>query len=159
MPVRVQWSRFVHLDCDPTNSLGVNAPSDLNMKEQPGVDAADLETVAKLIVDLTALVSNLLACTPAAKPWQQQLRRQLLAADVHLQVLRMTIVLERADEETLDAARKLAPCLGLAAAGVGQGRADHTTRDGVRLSATLARHLNLRLSTLASPKPETAPSS
>lgn len=116
------------------------------MESSTAAAEARVEGIAKLVVDITGLSAALQSATVPGKPWQRQLLRDLQEADTHLQILRMTIAMDRDDGEVLAAARSLAAVLTRSAAGIGQGRADQGTRDGARLLAALARELHTRLS-------------
>ncbi|PTT81700.1 hypothetical protein DBR42_17800 [Pelomonas sp. HMWF004] len=103
------------------------------------------EGVARIVVDLTGLLAALQSATVPGKPWQRQLLRDLEEGDRHLQVLRLTIAMNRRDAEVLTAACSLVSVLTRAASTIGRGRADQGTRDATRLLAGLGRELQLRL--------------
>lgn len=108
----------------------------------------ELESTGKAINDLTELVRALLTALPSTKPWQRQLRAQLSEVDGRLQILRMTIALERHDDEIRQAAEQL--LLGLRAAnqyGAG-GRTDAATRAAVKLALRMGQQIS---SGIASP--------
>lgn len=107
------------------------------------------EGVAKIVVDLTGLLAALRSATIPGKPWQRQLLRDLDEADTHLQILRLTIALNRRDDEVLSAVRSLTSVLTRAASTIGRGRADQGTRDATRLLAGLAKELHARLEAYA----------
>lgn len=108
-------------------------------------EAVCAEGVAKIVVDLTGLLAALQSATIPGKPWQRQLLRDLDEADTHLQILRLTIAMNRRDDEVLSAARSLTSVLTRAASSIGRGRADQGTRDATRLLAGLAKELDARL--------------
>lgn len=109
------------------------------------VEEAQAEGVAKIVVDLTGLLDALQSVTVPGKPWQRQLLRDLTEADKQLQILRLTIAMDRQDVEILDAAGALSSVLLNAALAIGRGRADQGTRDATRLLAGLAKELHARL--------------
>ncbi len=90
-----------------------------------------LEGVAKQIKDLEQLVTLLLQGLSRAKPWQRQLAAHLADLDTQLQVLRLTVTLERHVDEILVAAVHVAGCCRLAAAALAGSRVDPTTRTAV----------------------------
>jgi hypothetical protein len=97
------------------------------------------ERVAKLIGDLDDLVRLLRTALPRTKPWQRQLAEHLAAAYQLIEVLRLTVALERADSEILAAAKALnAACQRVESATAGS-RADATTKASVRLALNLSR--------------------
>lgn len=100
------------------------------------------ERMAKLIVDLTGLLDALRSATVPTKPWQRQLLRDLEEAERQLQVLRLTIAMERHDDEICAAAHELHSTLGRSTAVVSRGRADEATRGAMRLLTALANELN-----------------
>lgn len=101
----------------------------------------DLMAIAKTIGNLDDLVRALGNGLSRAKPWQRQLTSRLGEIDRNLQVLHMTVALERTDHEILSAAVNLsAECrsVGLAVAG---SRADLAIKGAVRLIAEMAAQL------------------
>jgi hypothetical protein len=116
------------------------------------MDFEELKSTGKTIHDLTELVHALLTALPAAKPWQRQMRAQLSDVDSRLQVLRMTIAMEKRDDEIREAADQL--LMGLRAAnqhGAG-GRTDAATRAAVRLALRMGQQISTALaSPLAEP--------
>lgn len=98
-----------------------------------------LQGTAKVLTDLDLLIRALLATVPAAKPWQRQLCTYLTNADGLLQVLRMSVVMDRSDAEVLQAARDLVVPLKAANAYVNAGRADAGTKKGVQLAYQLSQ--------------------
>ena len=105
------------------------------------MDSDELRTTAKLIQDLTGLVQALLTALPEIKPWQRQLRAQLADVDGRLQILRMSIAMERSDADIWEAAEQL--MLGLRAAnlhGAG-GRTDAATRSAVKLALRMGEEI------------------
>lgn len=97
-----------------------------------------LESLMKTIGDLDGLVQGLLTTLPPAKPWQRQLRKQLSEIDRHIEVLRLTISLERDHSEILQAALVAHRALQLANGTLAGGRADGNTRAALQVSERLA---------------------
>ena len=104
-----------------------------------------LEGVAKLIKDLEQLVTLLLQGLSRAKAWQRQLAAHLADLDTQLQVLRLTVTLERQVDEILVAALHVAGSCRLAAAALTGSRADPTTRAAVHLIVDLANSIHAGL--------------
>lgn len=103
--------------------------------------AHDLAGTAKSIKDLDLLLRALLTSLPTAKPWQRQLRLHLVDADGLLQVLRMTISMDRSQPELLQAAKDLLAPLRAANVYVGAGRADAGTKQAVNLGYGLGQRI------------------
>lgn len=95
----------------------------------------------KQVNDLDDLVKALIRLTPLSKPWQRSLRSQLLDADRHIQILRMTVLLARSDAEVKAAARDLSNGLTAADASVARGRADETTKAALALASSLSKRI------------------
>lgn len=104
-----------------------------------------LEGVAKLIKDLEQLVTLLRQGLSRAKPWQRQLAAHLVDVDAQLQVLRLTVALERQTDEILTAAAHVVGCCRLAAAALAGSRVDPTTRTAVHLIVDLANRIQTDL--------------
>jgi hypothetical protein len=111
----------------------MDAPTPLPMP------APELEGIAKAIKDLDLLLRALHTSLPSSKPWQRQLKLHLSDADRLLQVLRMTVSMDRRAVEILQAARDLLVPLRAANVYVGAGRADAGTKQAVRLGFDLAQ--------------------
>lgn len=107
-----------------------------------------LEGVAKLIKDLEQLVVLLRQGLSRAKPWQRQLAAHLVDVDTQLQVLRLTVTLERQTDEILMAAVHVAGSCRLAAAALAGSRVDPTTRTAVHLIVGLANRIHADLDRL-----------
>ncbi len=105
-------------------------------------DPTVLESLAKLIQDLEQLITLLLKGLSRAKPWQRQLAGHLVDVDRQLQVLRLTVAMERRDPEILEAAEHLAGICGLSAAALAGSRVDPTTRTAVHLIGDLAARIH-----------------
>jgi hypothetical protein len=101
--------------------------------------APELESIAKSIRDLDALIRALLTYMPASKPWQRQLRIHLVDADRLLQVWRMTVAMERSDGDIRMAAHDMLVPLRAAIVFSGSGRADAGTKQAIRLAFDLAQ--------------------
>jgi hypothetical protein len=117
--------------------------ADERRKSRPGnhEPPADLVAVAKVIIDLHDLVRLVAKGLSRAKPWQRQLDSRLAEVEGLLQVLRMTVALERADHEILRAAETLCAECGSIGLAISGSRADQTTKAAVRLIAHLATDL------------------
>lgn len=98
---------------------------------------ADLRRIVKQINDLDGLVKALLGSISPTKPWRRKLLLQLAEVDRHLQIVRMTISLEKSDEELVDAAASLVTSLKIANGHGASGRADFGTRNAVQLTVNL----------------------
>ena len=97
-----------------------------------------LQNIAKAMGDLDDLVRLLCKGLPRAKPWQRQLVSQLSELDRLLQVLRMTVVIDRSDSEILAAAEDLCVTCRKTAAAIVGSRCDLDTKAAVRLVTDLA---------------------
>jgi small nuclear ribonucleoprotein (snRNP)-like protein len=97
-----------------------------------------MQAVAKSIVDITELVSLLQRGLGQGTTWERQLAGHLVDVDRQLNLLRLTVAMERQDSEILEAAQSLAAACRLAAAVLGGSRADPTTRAAVKLVVDLA---------------------
>lgn len=94
--------------------------------------------MAKSLADLDELVALVARGLPRAKPWQRLLGNQLFEIDRALQVLRMTMVMDRADAEILAAAEVLCAECRKARTAIASSRSDLTTKAAVRLIVDLA---------------------
>lgn len=97
-----------------------------------------LANIAKAMGDMDDLVRLLGKGLSRAKPWQRQLATQLSELDRLLQVLRMTIVIERTDSEISDAAEALCVACRKTAAAIVGGRCDLDSKAAVHLVTDLA---------------------
>ncbi len=97
-----------------------------------------LLNIAKAMGDMDDLVRLLGKGLSRAKPWQRQLVSQLSELDRRLQVLRMTIVIERTDSDILDAAEDLCVTCRKTSAAIVGSRCDLDTKAAVRLVTDLA---------------------
>ncbi len=109
-----------------------------------------LANIAKAMADLDDLVRLLGKGLSRAKPWQRQLASQLSELDRLLQVLRMTIVLERTDSEILAGAEALRIACRKTSAATGVSRCDRDTKAAILLIADLANGVREELRRLDS---------
>lgn len=100
-----------------------------------------LEAIAKAIGDLDDLVGLINRALPRAKPWQRQLSSHLADVDRTIQILRMTVAMERSDTEILEAARTVEASCRRAELAISATRADLTTKASVRLALQLGLKL------------------
>lgn len=112
------------------------------------LDPSVLASLAKLIRDLQELVTLLKSGLSRAKPWQRQLAGHLVEVDQHLQVLRLTVAMERHDAEIVDAAERVTSACRLTAAALAGSRVDPTTRTAVHLIVDLASRIHASLGQL-----------
>lgn len=115
--------------------------------QQPEADIR-LALTAKAIADFDSTVSALVKIFPPAKVWQRQLRAFLLEADRSLQVLRLTVAMDRPGSERRDAGKSLLSALRAADMLVGRSRADVGIKDAVRMAHALAQQAQRRLADL-----------
>lgn len=108
----------------------------------PELGSSVVVEAAKAIKDLDLLVRALLTSVPDSKPWQRQLRAQLSEADRTMQVLRLTIAMDREAVELRQAAKNLLSVFLGANARVHAGRADQCTRAAIQLGLGLTKKLN-----------------
>lgn len=111
----------------------------------PDSAAAHLEAIAKGTNDVDSLIQGLLAKVPPAKPWQRQLLLQLAEADRRLEILRLTISLERGAQEILAAAEQVRLILQAAHMQIVGGRADAQTKAAVQVAARMAGLVSMLL--------------
>ncbi|RTL45287.1 MAG: hypothetical protein EKK53_06620 [Burkholderiales bacterium] len=104
-----------------------------------------LEALGKLIKDVQDLVMLLGQGLSRAKPWQRQLSAHLADIDRQLQVLRMTVAMEKQDGEILEAAEQLAGLSRLAGAALAGSRVDPTTRAAIKLIGDLTVRIRTTL--------------
>ena len=97
-----------------------------------------LVTVAKGMGDLDDLVRLLAKGLSRAKPWQLHLAAHLAEADRLMQVLRLTVALDRSHTEIVEAAVDLHLACRRARQSLAGTRADRTTVAAMQLSADLA---------------------
>lgn len=104
-------------------------------------NSGDLRAMAKSIGDLDDLIKLLSNGLSHAKPWQQRLTVQLSEMDRLLQVLRLTIALERSDAEILAATTDLRAACRQTSNLASTTRADQVTKASLRLAADLSTSL------------------
>lgn len=102
--------------------------------------AADpkLVALAKNIADLDDLVRMLVKAMPQVKPWQRRLIAQLLELERLVQILRMTIAMERPDREILEGAKALCIHSRQTSAAAAGTRVDAVTKASLCLVGSLA---------------------
>jgi len=111
----------------------------------PETAAAHLEALAKGINDVDIIIQGLRNKVPPAKPWQRQLHAQLAEADRHIEILRLTIALERDAREISEAAAQLKLVLQNAHVQIAGGRADGWTKGAVQVALHAAWLINALL--------------
>jgi hypothetical protein len=117
-------------------------PLDPNpLKDAPGSQDEIAQTISKLDIVVQALLADL----PSAKPWQRQLRLQLSQAARCVQVLRMSIVMERSKEDICEAARRVQQALQVANASIATGRADMETKTIVNIAMAMSQRIRKAL--------------
>lgn len=94
-----------------------------------------------MIVELSALLDALTHPGMGSKHWAVQLRARVSEALGHMQVLRLTIAMERPPVEVFSAAEALGLELRLASLTVAKSRADRLTRLSVTAASALAQRL------------------
>lgn len=100
-----------------------------------------LVTVAKTIRDLDDLVRLILTGLARTQAWQRQLAACLDDVDRLLQVLRLTIALEKPDVEIVAAAQAVAGACRRAAASLAGTRANYPALQAVTLASDLGEKL------------------
>lgn len=105
-----------------------------------------LDAASRLVTDLAELVQAIFTALPPSKPWQRRLLQQLAEADRLVQVLRLTVAMDRAHAEVAEAAGQLAAALRAADRYIAVGRADLVTKAAVRLAADLGQRIVVALS-------------
>lgn len=108
---------------------------------QDASDQARVEVLAKHIQDLQQPVELLQKGLPRAKPWQRQLAGHLGDVEHQLQVLRLTIAMDRPDAELVQASEHLAGTCRLSSGVLAGTRVDSTTRAAVKLVGDLAERI------------------
>lgn len=107
-----------------------------------------LVAVAKTIHDLDDLVRLILTGLARTKPWQRQLAACLDDVDRLLQVLRLTIALEKPDVEIVAAAEAVAGACRRAAASLAGSRANYPALQAVTLASDLGEKLRTAFNAL-----------
>lgn len=98
--------------------------------------------IVEEIFDMEALLGKLKCGTARRQTWQQQLHGNVRALEGLVQILRMTIMMDRPASEQLAAARDLSKATRMAALAVSGSRADQTTLATVKLIDSHARHIS-----------------
>ena len=109
------------------------------------IDTDKLRELAKLITDVDELVQAIANALSRNEPWQRQLLAHLVRADTCMQILRMTVAMNRCKTETHDAANRLHAVLIAADASLRGARADASTKAAVQVAAGLSRRLAVAL--------------
>lgn len=104
-------------------------------------DDLTLVAVAKTIKDIDDLVRLMLTGLTRAKPWQRQVAVRLVEVDRLLQVLRLTIAMEKRDAEITVAALAAASACRRTAASLAGSRADFPALQAVALISDLGEKL------------------
>lgn len=86
--------------------------------------ALPLEETAKHITDLEQLVRLLSRGLPRSKPWQRQLAAHLADVEAQLQILRLTVSLDRSSAEIIAASSHVASACRLAMSALAGSRVD-----------------------------------
>jgi len=100
-----------------------------------------LVALAKTINDLDDLVRLILKGLTSTKPWQRQLAACLEDVDLLLQVLRLTIALDKPDVQIVEAAEDVAGACRRTAASLAGSRADYPSLQAVALVSNLGEML------------------
>jgi hypothetical protein len=111
------------------------------MEDTSSQNTANLAKVAKVAGDLDELLRAVVASLPTAKPWQRQLGQYLLDIDRQLQILRMSISMDRPFEELVESAGQLQSVLRVAQRYLAAGRADLGTKAAVRFGFELGQQI------------------
>lgn len=106
-----------------------------------------------MIVELSALLDALTHPGMGGKAWAVQLRARVSEALGHMQVLRLTIAMERAPDEVCAAAEAIGLELRMASLTISKSRADRLTRLSVDTACALAQRLAASLRTDPPVKP------
>lgn len=114
-----------------------------DMQDGQEQEEARREAAAKAIGDLHAIVEAVLKSLPPSKPWQRQLVQHLHEIDRTIQVLRMTIALERVPSEVTAAKEQVLVALRVANRYVAMGRADVGTKAAVRLAYEIGQRIDV----------------
>jgi len=102
------------------------------------VDPPALVTVAKAIGDLDELVRLFANGLSRSKPWQVHLAVHIAEADRLMQVLRLTVALDRPKAEIVEAATDLQMACRRARLSLAGTRADRTAVAALQLATELA---------------------
>ena len=108
-----------------------------------------LVAVAKNITDLDVLVQLIFKGLPRTTPWQRQLAARLGDIDRLVQVLRLTIAMEKPNSEIVAAADAVAGACRRTAASLAGSRADYSSLQAVALVSGLGDKLRTAFIELA----------
>lgn len=120
----------------------MSAPSTPNAHEElldPGTE------LSRSISILDDLVQALLSEIPSSKPWQRQLLLHLAHVARSVQILRMTIAMERSKDDVCEAARRVYQALRATHAAVTTGRADVGTKTSVSIAMQASKRISKSL--------------
>lgn len=109
-----------------------------------------LVAAAKTINDLDDLVRLVLKGLARTKPWQRQLAARLGDVDRLVQVLRLTIALDKPEVQIVAAAKNVAGACHRTAASLAGTRADRSCLQAVALVSELGDNLRDAFNALAS---------
>lgn len=108
-------------------------------------DEVRLAALAKTIADLDDLARVMRTSLKGNGTWQRQLDARLADVERLMQILRMTIAMERPDQEIAAAAQAVAAACRQAAASLMGSRADRTSLQAVALLRNLGEQLRTAL--------------
>lgn len=111
--------------------------------------APKLVSMAKTINDLDDLVQLILKSQTVTKPWQRQLAANLGDVDRLVQVLRLTIAMQKPDPEIVAAAESVCGACRRTAASLAGSRADYRSLQAVALVRDLGDKLRAGFRELA----------
>ena len=105
----------------------------------------ELVHAAKAILDMNTVVQATVLRLPRTKPWQRHLLAHLKVASRRIQVLRMTIAMEKAPPEISEAAAQVLHSLRAADAYAWTVRVDADTKTAVLVALALAQKVSKTL--------------
>jgi hypothetical protein len=108
-----------------------------------------LVAVARTIHDLDDLVRLILKGLTRTKPWQRQLTARLADVDRLVQVLRLTIAMEKPNDAIVAAAEAVAGACRRTSASLAGSRADYPSLQAVALISDLGGKLRADFNELA----------
>lgn len=123
------------------------------MDAAPTLSQGYAAAAAKAIADLDHVLNGTMSALTRSVIWQRQLIAQLEDASKHLQILRLTISLERSGDELKGASQDLLRQLRHAFAQVMGSRADQETRRAVGLATKLAEKVDRSIDLPPPPQP------
>ena len=125
-------SRVDTPQCPHEQSTAGKSKEFMEVPSPPAI-AAQLAHAVKLITDLDELLQIMLREPRQSKPWQRQVVALLREAETNIQILRMTIALDRAPAEIEDASDALRAIVRRINASTSGSRADLTTLQAIQL--------------------------